>query len=263
MGAYVVIGAAALFFSALTLFTGFGLGTLLLPVFAVFFAVEAAVAVTAVVHLANNLFKLALFAGQANWRVVARFGLPAVAASFGGAYVLQLLAQQTPLATYAWPGGTAIITPLKLVMAVLIAFFAYLELSPRFRRWQIDRRYMPLGGLLSGFFGGLSGHQGAFRGAVLAKAGLAPEAFIGTNAVIASLVDVARLSVYGAGFVAGHFAAAGQNNGWGLALMAILAAFAGALIGRRLARKVAGRTIQWLVGSLLLVIAIGLAAGIV
>jgi uncharacterized membrane protein YfcA len=63
--------------------------------------------------------------------------------------------------------------------------------------------------------------------------------------------------------VAGHFAAAGQNNGWGLALMAILATFAGALIGRRLARKVAGRTIQWLVGSLLLVIAIGLAAGIV
>ena len=28
---------------------------------------------------------------------------------------------------------------------------------------EFDRRYLPLGGLLSGFFGGLSGHQGALR----------------------------------------------------------------------------------------------------
>lgn len=44
----------ALVVSGLTLFSGFGLGTLLMPAFAVFFPVEVAVAATAVVHLATN-----------------------------------------------------------------------------------------------------------------------------------------------------------------------------------------------------------------
>jgi hypothetical protein len=45
---YVVVCAVALLASGLTFFSGFGLGTLLLPAFALFFAVEQAVALTAV-----------------------------------------------------------------------------------------------------------------------------------------------------------------------------------------------------------------------
>ncbi|MEJ2170449.1 MAG: hypothetical protein P8X90_33545 [Desulfobacterales bacterium] len=57
---YVVICFAALITSGLTLFSGFGLGTLLMPVFAIFFPVEAAIALTAIVHFLDNLFKLLL-----------------------------------------------------------------------------------------------------------------------------------------------------------------------------------------------------------
>ena len=53
---YLTVMAAALAVAALTLFSGFGIGTLLMPVFAIFFPIEAAVAMTAVVHLSNNLF---------------------------------------------------------------------------------------------------------------------------------------------------------------------------------------------------------------
>lgn len=74
MSELVLIGATALLASGLTLFSGFGLGTLLMPVFALFFPVAVAIAATAVVHLANNLFKLALLARLADWRVVLRFG---------------------------------------------------------------------------------------------------------------------------------------------------------------------------------------------
>ena len=56
----VLIILAALLASVLTLISGFGLGTLLLPVFALFFPLEIAVALTAVVHLLNNLFKTGL-----------------------------------------------------------------------------------------------------------------------------------------------------------------------------------------------------------
>ena len=74
---YLVICTVALFVSALTLFSGFGLGTLLMPAFSIFFPVEVAVAITAIVHLANNIFKLALVGRKADIRIVLKFALPA------------------------------------------------------------------------------------------------------------------------------------------------------------------------------------------
>ena len=73
----IIIGLAAGLASALTLFSGFGLGTVLTPVFALFFPVPLAVAATAVVPFANNLFKLALLAHQAGWWVGAISRAPA------------------------------------------------------------------------------------------------------------------------------------------------------------------------------------------
>ena len=73
---YIVICLASLAVSGLTLFSGFGLGTVLTPVMALFFPIETAVAVTAVVHFANNLFKFGLIARQADWPVVAKFSMP-------------------------------------------------------------------------------------------------------------------------------------------------------------------------------------------
>ena len=56
----IIVALVALFASGLTLFSGFGLGTVLMPVFAVLFPLPVAIAATAVVHLANNVFKLLL-----------------------------------------------------------------------------------------------------------------------------------------------------------------------------------------------------------
>lgn len=55
--------------------------------------------------------------------------------------------------------------------------------------------WLPLGGLLSGFFGGLSGNQGALRSAFLLKAGLSKEAFIATGTV--SSGQRGRLTTFG------------------------------------------------------------------
>ena len=46
----LIICLVALFGSALTFFSGFGLGTILVPVFALFFPIELAIALTAIVH---------------------------------------------------------------------------------------------------------------------------------------------------------------------------------------------------------------------
>jgi uncharacterized membrane protein YfcA len=88
---YIIICGVAIVVSALTLFSGFGLGTLLMPAFAVFFPISFAVAATAVVHLANNLFKVFLVGRRADIKVVIRFALPAALCAALGAYLLGYL----------------------------------------------------------------------------------------------------------------------------------------------------------------------------
>jgi hypothetical protein len=185
--------------SGLTLFSGFGLGTILMPVFAIFFPVEIAIALTAGVHFLNNLFRLFLIGKSADKSVILRVGIPAVICAFLGAKAL-LLSGLEPLAAYQLFGKAFEVAPVKVIVAVLLALFSTAELSPGLVSISFNRKYRPIGGVLSGFFGGLSGNQGALRSLFLLKAGLSPEGYIATGVVIACLVDVTRLSVYGSLF---------------------------------------------------------------
>ena len=102
----VWVSLAALLASCLTFFSGFGLGTLLMPVVALFLPVEVAIAVTAIVHLANNLFKLVLVGRQADRSTVLRFGVPAVLMALLGAWLLSTLSGLPHLFTYSAWGHT-------------------------------------------------------------------------------------------------------------------------------------------------------------
>jgi uncharacterized membrane protein YfcA len=258
---YLVVSIVALFVSGLTLFSGFGLGTLLMPVFALFFPVHTAVAATAVVHGANNVLKASLLGKDADWGIVLRFGIPALLMAFLGAATLGLVSALEALATYTLGEKQFVITPIKLLMGVLMLVFALFELLPRFRKLEFDRKFLTLGGVLSGFFGGLSGHQGALRSAFLAKVGVSTQAFVGTNAVIGLIVDLARLVIYGVMFLGGGTEVL-AGGGW-LVVTGCLAAFSGVLIGRKFISKITMKTIQTLTGVMLLGIALALGTGII
>jgi uncharacterized membrane protein YfcA len=260
---YSIVAAAAFFAAGLTMYSGFGLGTLMLPVFAVLFPVEMAVVATALVHGANNVFKVSLLGRHADREVVVKFGLTAIAAAVLGALALGwFTAQQSTLTIEVNQTPVSEITPVKLVIGLLMIGFALFELQPRFRGLQFDRRYLPLGGFLSGFFGGLSGHQGALRSAFLAKAGLTTERFVGSNAVIGFLVDLTRISVYVALFSAAG-GKVGDFSGWPLVVTGSLAAFCGVMIGKRYLHKVTMKSVQTLVGILLFGVGAGLVLGLV
>ncbi len=259
--AFVVVAAALA--SCLTMYSGFGLGTLLLPVFALFLPIELAVVATALVHGANNVLKAAMLGGKADFRLVARFGLPAIVAAFAGVYVLTLLSGMPGLLTYSLLGRQAVVTPVKLAMAVLMVAFATFELHPRFEKLEIDRRYLPLGGALSGFFGGLSGHQGALRSAFLAKVGVSLEAFVGTNAVIGLLVDLVRIFAYGALLFGARLGDVAHSRAGALVLAGVLAAFAGVIAGRSILHKVTMPTVQRITGGMLLLVAVLLGLGVI
>lgn len=257
----VLIGVSALLISGVTLFSGFGLGTVLMPVFALFFPLPLAIAATAVVHFANNIFKFGLMSKQADWRVVARFSVPAAIAALAGASLINLFDEMPVIASYALGGSTFEVTTIKAVIGSLIVTFALLELSPRFQALAFPPRWLPLGGALSGFFGGLSGNQGALRSAFLLKSGLSKEALVATGVVSAVIVDAARLVVYGAGFMASDFAQSQEL----LAPVAAgtICAFIGSFMGKRVLQKVTLRTVQIVVAGAMLLIGVGLAAGLV
>lgn len=254
----VIAAAVAL----LTFFTGFGLGTLLMPAFAwLLHDLPTAVAATAVVHLANNLLKLGLVGREAHRVVVLKFGGTAVLFSFLGAWVLTSVVRWPDLFTYTLGGQIYAVTVEKLIIAALMFLFAGFELLPAFNRLAFAPRWLPLGGALSGFFGGLSGHQGPLRSAFLMRCGLDKSAFVGTGAVCAVLVDTARLAVYGASLWAAHAAVvAGSTRlvGFGMA-----GAFVGTLLGNRLLHKVTWTAMRVTVGFILMLMAVALAAGLI
>ena len=258
-----MIGLAALVTAGLTLVSGFGLGTLLLPLFALFFPLEVAVAVTAIVHGANNAFKIALVGRQADRSLVLTFGLPAILAALAGASALSYMSHFGELLSYSLGPRVAVITPLKLVMAGLMLAFALLELSPRLRSFEFGREHLILGGLLSGFFGGLSGHQGALRSAFLVKVGVSAQVFVGTAAVIGFLVDVTRIAGYLFFFLLIGTTRPVEIEQWPLILTGVMAAFLGVLIAKRFLHKIRMSTIQTLTGVLLLGIALALGLGVV
>jgi Sulfite exporter TauE/SafE. len=259
---YLLICTVAMVVSGLTLFSGFGLSTVLTPVFAIFFPVPVAVAATAVVHLANNLFKIVLVGRSANKNVVIRFAIPAVIAAFLGASLLTYTASLPVVASYSLWGAAHEVTVVKLTLGMIIILFSLLELLPWFQNISFDQKYMPVGGFLSGLVGGISGMQGALRSMFLIKAGLSKEEFIGTNVVLAVIVDMGRLLVYGIGLYAAHFTAVSAELGR-LVLAATVFAFLGAYIGKKILTKVTLRAVRMIVGVMLVLLGAGLVFGLI
>lgn len=253
----IILCFAALVTSLLTFFSGFGLGTILTPVFAIFFPIEIAIALTGVVHFLNNIFKLALVGLHADKRVVLRFGVPAFLFAFIGALVLVSISHFPPLYSYSISGKEFFITPVKLVVSILLIFFALMESMPYLKNIQMGKSLI-LGGVLSGFFGGLSGNQGALRSAFLIKAGLSKESFIATGIVIACLVDFSRLGVY---FT--RFSQSGLKENITLVVAATLSAFIGAFMGSRLLKKVTLEIVQVAVSIMLILLSVAIGLGLV
>ena len=246
----VIISFVAFVVAILTFFSGFGLGTILTPVFMIFFPVDLAIGLTGIVHFLNNIFKLLLVGRKADKQVLMRFGIPAVLAAFAGAWLLVLIPDIKPLFSYTAFGRSFEVYPVKFIISILLIFFAILDLIPFLNNIQFEKKHMPFGGILSGFFGGLSGNQGALRSAFLIRSGLSKESFIATTVVISCFVDFTRLSVY-----ATKFSLAELNNNLTLVVCATLAAITGAFIGNKLLKKVT------VVAVMLLLLSVALGAG--
>lgn len=258
MSEFILIAMVAFLASLTTFFSGFGLGTILTPFFCLFFSVPDAIALTALVHFSNNLFKFSILQKHIVFKIAIPFAVTAVVASFTGATLLEVISHQHYSYQYFLGGMKATVTPIKLLVAGLMILFVIVEQFPDWSFEVKGRLSFLIGGLVSGFFGGLSGNQGALRSMFLLKAGLKKESYLATGVFIACMVDISRLSIYIHNWKDLSF-----NNNLGLMIVAVLCALVGSLMGKRYIQKVTLKSMQSLVVVLLTCIAVLLGFGII
>jgi uncharacterized membrane protein YfcA len=250
----IIIAIVAFIASLLTFFSGFGLGTLLLPVFALFYNMPTAILLTACVHFLNNLFKFSLVFRFIHWRKGLLFLLYAMPASFIGAWLLHEIGEGHYTEYHNLIGPIEILlSPVNTSLGILMVLFGLWELFPHLQKLDVTAKWFGLFAFLSGLIGGFSGHQGALRTIVLSQAKLDKQAFVATGIFIACLVDLSRIPVY--------FQSHEMNKiSLDVILPAVVPAFLGAWIGNRFLKKIELVWLKWIVGVFL--IAMGVLIGI-
>ena len=139
-----------------------------------------------------------------------------------------------------------------------MAFFALFEIVPALKKLEFKKNKLMVGGMISGFFGGLSGHQGVLRSAFLIRYGLQKEVFIATGIIIASFIDVTRLGLY---FT--RMSNVGIQDNLGILITAVVCAFIGAVLGKQLLKKVTLDFVQWTVAIMILALSVLLGMGVI
>ena len=159
---------------------GFGIGSLLTPVFVTQVATQVAVAAVSIPHVVGTAARFWLLRGQVDRRLLVQFGLTSAAGGLTGA----LLQTRT---------GSAGLT---ILFGALLLFVSASELTGLSKRMRFRGAAAWIAGALSGLLGGMVGNQGGIRSAAMLGIDVPRQAFVGTATAVALIVDGARLPVY-------------------------------------------------------------------
>mgnify|MGYP003685751411 FL=1 len=179
--ALVLLSLGATFLAAaLTVPAGFGLATMITPVVFLWLEPHEAVAVVAIVHGSHNAWKLKVLRESVDYSAVRRFGWAMVVGALLGAALNTVVESE----------------PLLLVVGIALIILPLLSVTERWTNFRLPEAEDRIGGFGSGFFGGLTGHQGALRAMFLQKHLPDKAEYAATAAVLALVVDLTRIPVY-------------------------------------------------------------------
>lgn len=215
---------------AIAAVAGFGVGSVLTPVFALRVDTRLAVAAVSIPHLVATSIRLWMMRRHVDWRLLRGFGLASAAGGLAGA----LLQSRTR-------GRT-----LDLVFGGLLLLAGLGELTGLARRTRLRGKAAWAAGALSGLFGGLVGNQGGIRSAALLGFEVSRDAFIATATAIALAIDLARMPVY---LVTERHELARVA---GLVAVSTVGAIAGTFVGQRLLARIPESAFRRVVAVLLL-----------
>ncbi|MDM7917164.1 MAG: sulfite exporter TauE/SafE family protein [Candidatus Eisenbacteria bacterium] len=233
-GFVLVVAAVAFLAGAIASISGFGIGSLLTPLFALRVPTKLAVAAVSVPHAVATALRFWLLRRHVDRKVLASFGITSAAGGLTGA-LLHAAA------------GNPILT---VVFGSLLVFVGVTQLSGiagrmRFRGW-----IAWVAGAVSGLLGGLVGNQGGIRSAAMLAFDLRPRVFVATATAVGLVVDAARLPVY--------LATQGRDTAdlWPLLLVASAGAVLGTLLGARVLRRVPEPIYRRIVAALVLALGV-------
>jgi uncharacterized protein len=160
--------------------SGFGIGSLLTPIFALQLDTRLAIAAVSVPHLVGTVQRFWTMRGDVDRKLLLEFGIPSAVGGLAGALM----------------HGTLNSRGLAVVFGLLLLFTAIAELTGWMRRVHWGRSFGWTAGAISGFLGGLVGNQGSVRTAGLLAYSVSPTSFVATATTVALIVDGARMPVY-------------------------------------------------------------------
>lgn len=203
--------AITLMAAALTVPAGFGLATMLTPVVLLWLPPHEAIAVVAVIHGAHNAWKLKVLRSNINLDAVKRYGWALIL----GAIIGSLLQSKIPS------------NPLLLVVGIALIILPLLSVTEKWTKLRLGETEDRIGGFGSGFFGGLTGHQGALRALFLQKRLPDKLTYAATASVLALVVDLTRIPIYL------YFEGRGIMDEYILIIALVLAAIMGVNLGKK------------------------------
>jgi uncharacterized protein len=159
---------------------GFGIGSLLTPLFAARIGMPAAVAAVSIPHAIATAVRCWRLRRGIDWRILRTFGVWSAAGALAGALLYTRFSSRT----------------LTIILAILLLATALAGLTNWMRRLHPTPSGSGAFGFASGLFGGLAGNQGGLRAAALFAYQLAPLTFVATSTAAGLLVDAARMPVY-------------------------------------------------------------------
>jgi len=228
----LIIAVGSILAGAIASIVGFGIGSVLTPLFAVRLGTQLAVAAVSIPHLFATALRFWRLRAHVHRRVLVSFGITSAAGGLVGALLHSYASNRS----------------LAIVFGVLLLFVGLSELTGLARHMRFGGPVAWLAGAISGVFGGLVGNQGGIRSAALLGFDLDRQAFVATATAIGLVVDGARMPVY----FATQTAAIARV--WPLVLIATVGTLAGTVLGVRTLRRIPETVFRRVVAILLLLL---------
>ncbi len=176
----ILIFVVALFSGIVASIAGFGIGSLLTPVFALGLSTKAAIAIVSIPHLIATFLRFWMMRKYVDKKTFLSFGLMSALGGISGAILFAKFA--TPVLT--------------LIFGVLLMFSGFMGATGLSSRLHFSGKMAWIAGFCSGCFGGLVGNQGGIRSAAMLGFSLSKESFVATATAIGLIVDLARMPIY-------------------------------------------------------------------
>jgi len=175
-----LIAVASVVAGAIASVAGFGIGSILTPVFNTHVDMRLAVAAVSIPHLVATAVRFWRMRRDTSRRVLKTFGVMSAAGGLTGALLHRYATSPFLVVVFA-------------ALLVLVGITGLTGVSDRLR---FGRMTGWIAGAASGLLGGLVGNQGGIRSAALLGYDLSPAAFVATATAIGLIVDAARMPVY-------------------------------------------------------------------